>query len=302
MTSGMSHPTLSPSSTFPAVLIFQAVLVLVLLVSTGCSSEKEAASDAPIDVRAMTFNIRYANPGDGVDVWENRRDWVAALLDSSGADVIGLQEVLHHQLEDILLRTERFGWVGVGRDDGKRAGEYSPILYDSSRFALISSGTRWLSETPDSTGSRGWDAALPRIATFVTLRDRSNGRTWTVWNTHFDHRGEQARAKSAELIRTWMRDADLALGDFNVLPESDPWNRLVLGGLIDAGRMAGMDSVGTFRSFDPEAGISNRIDYVFLHPRHQLLDYRVLAPVRNGRYPSDHMPVVADVRIQPDNL
>ena len=295
----LSSPSRLPSR--PGYLMIQVLVVLLLLVSTGCSTDTDpgANTDVPIDVTAMTFNIRYANPGDGVDVWENRRDWVAALLDSSGADVIGLQEVLHRQLQDILSRTDRFGWVGVGRDDGAQAGEFSPILFDSSRFSLVSSGTRWLSETPDSTGSRGWDAALPRIATFVTLQDRSTGRTWTVWNTHFDHRGEQARSKSAELVRTWMRDADLALGDFNVLPESDPWNQLILGGLIDAGRMAGMDSVGTFRSFDPDAGISNRIDYVFLHPRHELRAYRVLAPIRNGRYPSDHMPVVADVRIQP---
>ncbi|MDA0873925.1 MAG: endonuclease/exonuclease/phosphatase family protein [Bacteroidetes bacterium] len=249
----------------------------------------------------MSFNIRYANPGDGVDVWANRRDWVAALIDTSGADVIGLQEVLHGQLEDILAQTDRFLWEGVGRDDGRQAGEYSPILFDRRRFEQLDGGTRWLSPAPDSIGSQGWDAALPRIATWVTLRDRTSEQRITVWNTHFDHLGEQARLESARLIRAWMAEADVALGDFNALPESDPWMALVEGGLQDAGRMAGWDSVGTFRSFDPEAGISNRIDYIWLAPGHELTSYDVLDPIRIARYPSDHLPVRVSVRLAPQD-
>lgn len=261
-------------------------LFLALLLASGCAP----AAENP-DLTVMTFNIRYANPDDGVDVWANRRDWVSALIDSSGADVIGLQEVLRSQLDDILSRTDRFAWEGVGRDDGADQGEFSPVLFDRERFERLDGGTRWLSNHPDSIGSRGWDAALPRITTWVDLRDRTSGREIRVWNTHFDHRGEEARRQSARLIATWMAGSDVALGDFNALPGSDPWQELTGSGLVDSGAFAGQDSVGTFRTFDPASDVSNRIDYVFLAPSHELVNYRVLDPVVGGRYPSDHLPV-----------
>ncbi|MDE2996553.1 MAG: endonuclease/exonuclease/phosphatase family protein [Bacteroidota bacterium] len=268
--------------------------LLCTIVLGGCTTQDSPSS---LELKAMSFNIRYANPGDGVDVWENRRDWVSALIDSSDADVVGLQEVLHQQLEDIMARTERFSWVGAGRDDGLQAGEYSPILYDMSRFELVSTTTRWLSSTPDSVGSRGWDAALPRVATQAVLKERSSGRTVSMWNTHFDHRGVEARVQSALLIREWMQGHDLATGDFNVEPESPAWTELVSDGLIDAGRAAGMDTVGTFRTFDASSDVSVRIDYVFLPPGHTMTGYQVMAPVRDGRYPSDHLPVVVTLKM-----
>lgn len=261
-------------------------LFVLLLALTGCAAPR----DNP-DITVLSFNIRYASPDDGVDVWANRADWVSALIDTSGADIIGLQEVLHSQLEDILGRTDRFAWEGVGRDDGARQGEYSPVLYDQERFERMDGGTRWLSSHPDSVGSRGWDAALPRIATWVKLREKASGQEVTVWNTHFDHRGEEARRESARLIASWMADADVALGDFNALPDSEPWRVLTEAGLQDTGAAAGQDSVGTFRTFDPASDVSNRIDYVFLAAGRSLIDYAVLDPIVGGRYPSDHLPV-----------
>ena len=261
-------------------------LWIAVILLAGCT-----APAPPSDVTVMTFNIRYASPDDGVDVWANRKDWVAALIDSSAADIIGLQEVLQGQLEGILSRTDRFDWEGVGRDDGATQGEYSPILYDRTRFERLDGGTRWLSPHPDSVGSRGWDAALPRIATWVTLRERASGREFKVWNTHFDHRGEEARRESARLVASWMTDGDVALGDLNALPQSDPWRELTGAGLVDTGAVAGQDTVGTFRTFDPASDVSNRIDYVFLTPGRELVDYAVLDPIVGGRYPSDHLPV-----------
>lgn len=265
----------------------------LLILLTAC-----AQTETNPEITVLSFNIRYANPDDGVDVWANRNDWVAALIDTSGADIIGLQEVLHSQLEDILNRTGRFAWEGAGRDDGAQQGEYSPILFDSERFERLEGGTRWLSSYPDSIGSRGWDAALPRVATWVLLRDRESGHQLRVWNTHFDHRGEEARLESARLIADWMRDGDVALGDFNALPGSAPWLALTASGLVDAGAAADQDTVGTFRTFDPTSDVSNRIDYVFLAPGHELLSYAVLDPVVGGRYPSDHLPVRASVRLR----
>lgn len=278
-----------------------ALCTVLSLTVFGCSPSQDTIVERPdmvIDV--MSFNIRYDNPADGQDAWPLRTDWVAHLIDSSGADVVGLQEALYHQLLDIVMVASRFEWVGVGRDDGGMSGEFSPVLYDRERFELLDVDTRWLSETPDSVGSVGWDAALPRIATIVTLRQRSDGRTLRVLNTHFDHSGELARANSATLVKQWMSDSDIAMGDFNFQPDEAPWDSVTAGGLVDVALMMEKGEEGTFRSFDPEAGISNRIDYVFLNPAHQAQKVDILATIRNGRFPSDHLPVLASIRLKSD--
>lgn len=274
---------------------FSAILVLILgLLPVGCSSPEPASTEA---IRVMTFNIRWASPSDGDNVWENRSQWVASIIDSSDAHVVGLQEVLSRQLDDIMHVQSRYDWVGVGRDDGQDSGEYSPILYDSTRFRLIEWETRWLSSTPDSVGSVGWDAALPRIATIVDLRDRVSGDTLRFINTHFDHRGEEARLKAAGLIASWMVNGVAALGDFNFEPNTEAYRAATSGGLVDAGLTPSdpAGESGTFRTFDPASATSVRIDYVFHAPSWSAFSYRVLDPVRNGAYPSDHLPVVVDL-------
>lgn len=276
-------------------------MALLIVAVAGCSPSQDSEEDASDrTVNVMTFNIRYDNPGDGEDAWPLRKEWVGQLIDSSEADIVGLQEALHHQLLDIVSIATRFDWVGVGRDDGGMSGEFSPVLYDRERFELLEAQTRWLSETPDSVGSVGWDAALPRIATIVTLRQRSNDRTVRVVNTHFDHRGETARANSASLIRKWMIDADVALGDFNFQPNEAPWDSITAAGLVDVALTMEKGQEGTFRSFDSAAEVSSRIDYVFLDPSNEALSMDILAPTRNGRYPSDHLPVVVSVRLSDD--
>jgi len=272
-----------------------ALLLAVLMVfSSGCLLDNAPSDDT---YRVMTFNIRWASPGDGDNIWENRSEWVSSIIDSSGADLVGLQEVTHGQLLDIMGGQTRFEHVGVGRDDGAQNGEYSPILFDTQRFMLIEWDTKWLSTAPDSVGSVGWDAALPRIATRAVLKDRTTGDTLHVINTHFDHRGEQARLESARLIAEWAASGGIAMGDFNFEPETGPWQAIVTSGLVDAGLSASDpdDEAGTFRTFDPASDTSVRIDYVFHSPAWQTASYRVLDPVRAGAYPSDHLPVVVDL-------
>lgn len=287
-----SRPTRVRSIPGTGALPFFLALCLLL---SGCSSTPTSDNDI---IRVMTFNIRWANPDDGDHIWENRSSWVASIIDSSGAHVVGLQEVLSHQLGDIMKEQTRLAWVGVGRNDGLDGGEYSPILYDSTRFRLLDWGTRWLSAAPDSIGSVGWDAALPRIATLVTLEDRMNSDTLRFINTHFDHRGEEARIRGAGLIANWMENGVAALGDFNFEPDTDAYRAATNGGLVDAGLSPSdpMSEAGTFRSFDPSSETSVRIDYVFHNPAWQSLSYRVLAPIREGAYPSDHLPVVVDLQ------
>jgi len=296
-----------------ALILNQLLCFALLALLTGCEAPSDSdtttthatntntsttdgsfvPSENEPDLRVMAFNIRWASPNDGVDLWSNRAEWVATLIDSSNADVVGLQEVLLHQMNDIMAHQSRFAWVGVGRDDGMQGGEYSPIMYDSTRFSLISSDTKWLSAEPNQPGSIGWDAALPRVATLVSLRDRQSGGMLHVVNTHFDHVGEEARLESARLVAEWA-DGGIALGDFNVLPDSAPYAELVRGSHLDAGREADQDQVGTFRTFDPASTVSNRIDYIFFPESLDLESYTVWAPVRDGRFPSDHLPVIAD--------
>jgi endonuclease/exonuclease/phosphatase family metal-dependent hydrolase len=278
------------STPIAAVLLVAFLSPLVF----GCRSDTAQSEDS---IRVMTFNIRWASPDDGDNIWDNRSDWVSRIIDSSGVHVAGLQEVTHAQLQDIMHGQTRFGYVGVGRDDGAQRGEYAPVLYDTTRFVLIDWDTKWLSSFPDSIGTVGWDAALPRIATRVVLEDRGTRDTLRVINTHFDHRGEEARRESARLVAGWAAVGDVALGDFNFEPDTEPWQAIVSNGLMDAGQTLSdpKAEAGTYRSFDPGSDTSARIDYVFHTPDWRATSYQVLDPVQGGYYPSDHLPVVVDL-------
>ena len=144
-------------------------------------------------MRVMTFNLRYSNTGDGPNSWPYRKAWVAQLIRFHDADVIGVQEALSGMLADLDTLLPEYSRVGVGRTDGKMDGEYSAILYKRDRIEALESKTFWLSPTPEVPGSKGWDAALERIATWGRFRDRATGCEYVHLNTHFDHKGEEAR-------------------------------------------------------------------------------------------------------------
>src|SRR5687768_13886923 len=213
--------------------------------ATGGSARATTGSATP-PLRVMSFNIRYDTPSDGVNAWPLRRDWVAALIRFHGADVVGVQEALAHMLTDLDTRLPGFARVGVGRADGRTGGEFSAILYRTDRVALIDSGTFWLSPTPEVPGSKGWDAAIERVATWARFRDRRTGCRYVHLNTHFDHEGERARQESARLIRRRLAelaggDPVVVTGDLNAVPASAPYRVLTrdtIGGalapLIDA--------------------------------------------------------------------
>lgn len=259
---------------------------------------------AEADLRIMSYNIRYNNPGDGERAWDRRKEEVANLIQFYQPDVIGLQEVLLGQLTFLEEQLADYARIGVGREDGKQAGEYSPLLYRKSKFELLDHGTFWLSETPDQP-SVGWDAALERIVTWGQFRRKPQGDTAFVLNTHFDHRGEQARRESAQLIRRWIADHAagypvVMTGDFNASPTSAPYQVITEGdNLRDAYVISQLPHVGPDRSFSGFAVTDSlpgdRIDYVFVRPEVQVNRHAIISSFRNGYYPSDHLPVVADV-------
>lgn len=250
----------------------------------------------------LTYNIRYDNPDDGEDAWPKRRDFLAAQIRFYAPDVIGIQEGLRHQVVYLAETLPEYTFTGVGRDDGATAGEYSAVFFRRDRFRALQSGTFWLSESPD-TVSRGWDAALPRICTWVQLEDSSAHRVFWVFNTHFDHIGKEARRQSANLIRNRIAALNPAgqpvvlLGDLNSLPGSAPVNTLseTFVDAHDQSREPPFGPEGTFNGFRFNEPVTNRIDYIFTTPGAVVRQYAVLSDSRNCRYPSDHLPVLARV-------
>ena len=178
----------------------EKIILLVLpFFAASCGLVKQQAS-APEPVNVMSFNIRYDNPEDSLDNWRYRKDRVANAIHFYDVDILGTQEVLHNQLEDLKLRLPEYGVVGVGREDGKEKGEYSALWYKKDRFNVLDSGYFWLSETPEVAGSKGWDGACERIASWVKLQDKVSDKEYFALNTHLDHVGGMARREGISLM------------------------------------------------------------------------------------------------------
>lgn len=283
--------------TLRALAAFAALGILV----QGCASLKR---DAPL-MRAMTYNIRLDTDADGANAWPNRRAAVSALLRFYAPDIAGLQEVQLHQLGALKEDLSDYQFVGVGRDDGVEAGEFSSLAFREERFRLIESGQFWLSQTP-TLPSRGFDAAFPRLVTWAHLEDRRNGAAILALNTHFDHVGVQARRESARMIRAFVLanrrpcESVLLVGDFNSPPDDEPYRLIVApgeGALADARALslqAPFGPQGTFNGFDILRADAAPIDYVFVDRSARVVRHGVITQHDEGRLPSDHYPVMAD--------
>lgn len=243
-----------------------------------------------------TFNIRYDNPQDGINAWPNRKEWVRDLIDYHDFDIVGIQEALAHQVD--FLASGRLDYVGVGRDDGKRAGEFAALFYDRKRFSRRENGTFWLSETPD-VPSKGWDADLNRVCSWAHLSDKSSGgRDFYVFNTHFDHRGQKAREHSAELILAKIKAIAgkkpfFLTGDLNLKPDTVPVQKLAAE-LRDSRTVTETKPYGPFgtaNGFDMNRPLDTHIDYIFVSRGVRVLKYAALPDNWELRYPSDHLPV-----------
>lgn len=252
---------------------------------------------SPRGVRTCTFNVRYDEPADE-HPWDERKSRVLEALDRIDPDLVGCQEALPHQYDDLRAGLEAYDWHGVGRRNGERDGEFVPVGWRSDRFERLESGAFWLSATPTEP-SVGWDAALPRVATWVRLRDRRSADTVWFCNTHFDHRGERARLGSARLLRRRanerLEDGELPVvtGDANCTAGSPPHRTLTAGPLEDARRAASevAGPAGTFHGFDGSVG--DRIDYVFVPSGVPVTSYRAVEPTEDVPR-SDHLPVYTE--------
>lgn len=258
-------------------------------------------------VRVMTFNIRYNEPRDGVNAWPNRKQKVADVIRFHKADLVGVQEAQSGQLEDLEKLLPSFAWCGAGRTDGKRDGEFSAILYRKERFRLLECKTIWLSETPDTAGSKGWDAAFPRIVTWAKFRDSVSKKTFYHFNTHFDHVGVKARFESAKMIIGRIRNASggtqsILTGDLNVKEDTEAYKTLAAreSGLRDAryvslnGHFGGTSTFNAFKEMQP----AMKIDYVFVTSGITVFEHGILSDSWDGLWASDHLPVLAEVLLR----
>jgi endonuclease/exonuclease/phosphatase family metal-dependent hydrolase len=271
-----------------------------------------AAADTDITrktVNVMSFNIRYDNPGDKENAWPNRKEMVAATIRFHKIDIAGLQEALSHQVKDLEKLLPEYGWFGVGRDDGRQAGEFAPVFYRKDRFKILHRSTFWLSETPEKPG-KAWDAALPRIATWGKIEDTSTGNIFFFFNTHFDHVGEEARIKSAELLlrkidETIGENPVILTGDFNCTPEDPPYKILTSDidqnpRLFDVYTLTKSKPYGsnqTFNGFESTILLDHRIDFIFVAPSVHVLRCGTIAERWDGRFVSDHNAVLAEIEI-----
>lgn len=270
--------------------------LLALLAACATSPAKDPS------LRVMTYNIRLNLASDGPDAWPQRKDAVAGLVRDQSIDLLGVQEALPEQLADLDARLPRLGRFGEGRT-AQRLGEFTAIYYRKDRFGVLDAGTFWLSETPEVPGSKGWDAAYERIVTWGKLKDRQSGATFFCFNTHFDHVGRVARRESARLLVSRIEEIAgsapaIVTGDFNDLPDSEPYAIITGSGLSDAMLSTRSPHEGpsstwnAFKAIEP----GRRIDFIFTRG-FDVISHAVL-PDRIGgeRFPSDHLPVVAEVR------
>lgn len=276
------------------------------------SAQSKQQNQAIVPVRVMSFNIRYGTARDGDNAWDRRKAFLVETISTFGPDLLGTQETLADQRDYLAEKMTGYAVFAAGRDDGKDAGEMAAVFYRKDRFEKLDGGHFWLSEAPDRPGSKGWDAALPRVATWVKLKDLSapDGKPVLFLNAHLDHRGEKARVESARLMRR--KVAELArgcrvvvTGDFNAGEGSKPYEAFfakadgVSSPVVDTFRVMRPTrgkGEGTFSGFRADVREGERIDWIACSPDWEVRLAGIDRTARDGRTPSDHFPVTAVLR------
>ena len=291
--------------------VFLSIALLVAAAAPAAPQIAAVQAPAPSALRepltVMSFNVRYGTAKDGENEWPLRKAMLFDLLREQDADLIGLQEALAFQIDEILAALPRYAVVGVGRDDGGQKGEFSAILFRRERFRVAEAGTFWFSDTPSVVASKSWGNAITRICTWARFVD-ADGRGFYHYNVHLDHQSQPSRERSTVLLRgridtrAALADPVIVTGDFNV-GEANPALATLTGG-------AGAPFLDTFRVLYPEAADAgtfsgfkfgnngpDKIDYVLVQPGAEVTHASIVRFSRDQRYPSDHFPVVARVRL-----
>ncbi|MCW8331039.1 endonuclease/exonuclease/phosphatase family protein [Photobacterium sp. SDRW27] len=264
------------------------------------------------DFNTMSFNIRNSKDSiagsayDGNNTWENRKEIVVSIFDEKNIDIAGLQEAFNDQIVYLAQNLPDYGWVGVGRDDGKTQGEAVPIFYKTDKYVKLGGGTFWLSETPDVVASVGWDADLTRITSWVRLEEKETGARVLVFNAHFDHIGKKARQESAKLLSQRAKeiigddnDAVIVLGDLN-FERSDKPSYHALTNLFNDARaitqkpFEGIDGKAyTYHGYFKEP--TEDIDYIFVNEQLRVNTFKYVNVIKDGVFASDHLSVISNM-------
>ncbi|BAX82541.1 endonuclease/exonuclease/phosphatase family protein [Labilibaculum antarcticum] len=272
------------------------IFLLLVLFAFGCTEQKQPQ-------KFMTYNLRYDNPNEGVNRWDARKSNVVDLIAKYSPDVFGTQEGLHHQLAYLDSALTDYSYVGVGRDDGKKKGEYCAVFYKPAKYDVVQQATFWLSETPEEI-SVGWDAVLERICTYLLLENKQSGERFYVFNTHFDHIGEQARQNSSKLIYSKITESNpenypcVLMGDFNLTPETTAIQ--YLSTVLDETKSLAGENIlgpqGSFNAFKHAEPVTDRIDYIFISKGDgKVNQFKIIDDQVDERYPSDHLPVFVEI-------
>ena len=278
-----------------------ALLALCLLATAVPAPAQDRAPLA-----AMSFNIRYGTANDGENRWPLRREFLIDVMREQNADVVGLQEALDFQIDEITAALPIYGVIGVGRDDGARKGEYTAILFRRDRFQVSDAGTFWFSDTPEVVASKSWGNNITRICTWARLVDR-DGRAFWLYNVHLDHQSQPSRERSAQLLRQridarrFAQEPVVITGDFNAGEKNPAVASMIAGGVyVDSFRVKHPDekNVGTFSAFDIAKTGVEKIDYVFVPAGTEVISAAIVRTARGNRTPSDHFPVVAQIRFR----
>ncbi|WP_424494636.1 endonuclease/exonuclease/phosphatase family protein [Salinimicrobium sp. GXAS 041] len=253
--------------------------------------------------QVMSYNIKFATEEDGENSWSRRKSHLKDLIASYTPDVLGVQEARLEQLQFLKNKLKIYEYFGTGRDGGKK-GLYNAIFYKAAIFSISEESTFWLSETPGEP-SMGWDAAYPRVCTYALFTNKQTGKKCWIFNTHFDHQGEEAVEKSAALILQRIKAVNdeyypvILMGDFNLEPEDRPIQFLAKN-LNDSRKIAAKVAAGpeeTFNAYEFQEPPIGRFDYIFVNDSVEVLRYAVLTDSREEKYPSDHFPVLVEIRL-----
>lgn len=286
-----------------ADLLVRTILMVAIVAMPAAVEAAQVRRCPAVEVRAMTYNIRLDVASDGLNAWPYRRNELIGQIEIIRPDILGMQEVVPGQRRDLITAFPGYQFVGVGRDDGADSGEYSPLAISRNRFAVGSSGTYWLSPTPDRP-SLGWGANYKRIVTWARLTHRPTGTRILALNTHWDHESLAARSESAALMARWVAEQRrpdehlLLLGDFNAALTEKSMTLLAGAGLRDSRTFAAsvLGPEASFNAFSAMPPKAPPIDHILVTDGWTIQRHVTIAQHVDGRVPSDHFPVVADLR------
>ena len=257
------------------------------------------------DITVMSFNIRLNTASDSLNAWSYRKDKVSSQVLYHAPQVLGVQEALPDQMDDLRASLKQYRSIGGGRDNGTDKGEASAIFYDTTQLKALQSGMLWLSQTPSVAGSKGWAAAYPRVITWAKFKHKKSGKNFVAFNTHFDHMGKEARRESAHMVLKTVKEIAGKLpafftGDFNATPDDEPIRVITDKNdplyLTDAkiiSEKPHYGPTGTFNAFRNKETNDQPIDYIFLKGSWKVKTHASLSQTWGGRFASDHFAVLA---------